>query len=90
MSALYDIIHPTTFWMVVKETQECAGFDDTNHSYSTPSSAIPSGQLLKKVGELNMTHSLETGNALIIYASKQFLKLCDLQWFKVTASAYPK
>ena len=88
MSALYDIIHPTTFWMVVKETQECA--DDTNHSYSTPSSAIPSGQLLKKVGELNMTHSLETGNALIIYASKQFLKLCDLQWFKVTASAYLK
>ena len=47
-SALYDIIHPTKFLMVVKETQECAGFDDTNHSYSTPSSAIPSGQILKK------------------------------------------
>jgi len=45
--------------MVVKETKKCAGFDDTNHYYSTPS-VIPSGQLLKKVGELNMAHSLET------------------------------
>ena len=87
-SELHDFIHPTKFRLVVDAAQGCAGFDDTSHSYSTPSSAIRSGQLLKKVAQLNMAHALEMGNTATVDASTQFLKLCDLQWSEVAASAH--
>ena len=75
--------------MVVDAAQHCAGFDSRRHSYTTsPSSAIRSGQLMRKVAQLNMTHALETGDTATVDASTNFLKLCDIQWSEVTASAY--
>ena len=73
---------------VVDAAQHCAGFDSRRHSYTSPSSAILSGQLLKKVAQLNMTHALETGDTATVDTSTNFLKLCELQWSEVTASAH--
>ena len=83
-----DFIHPTKFRMIVDAAQHCAGFDSRRHSYTSPSSAIRSGQLLKKIAQLNMTHALETGDTATVDASTNFLTLCDLQWSEVTASAH--
>ena len=85
---LRDFIHPTKLRMVVDAAQHCAGFDSRRHSYTSPSSAIRSGQLLKKIAQLNMTHALETGDTATVDASTNFLKLCELQWSEVTASAH--
>ena len=85
---LRDFIHPTKFRMVVDAAQHCAGFDSRRHSYTSPSSAIRSGQLLKKVAQLNMTRALETGDTATVDTSTNFLKLCEMQWSEVTASAH--
>ena len=87
-SELHDFIHPTKFRMVVDAAQVCAGFDDASHSYLAPSNAIRSGQLLKKVAQLIVAHALEMANPTTVDASTQFLKLCDLQWSEVVASAH--
>ncbi|KAI0208562.1 hypothetical protein LSAT2_006762, partial [Lamellibrachia satsuma] len=72
--------------MVVDAAQQCAGFDEVNHTYDMPSQAIKSGQLLKKVGDVKLSQALERDTEAV-EASMQFLKLCALQWSEVSATA---
>lgn len=85
---MYHFVHLTKFRMVVEAAQECAGFDEVNHTYSTPSQAIKSGQLMKKIAELKMTQALERGEIEVADSCGQFLKLCDLQWSELSTTAH--
>ena len=87
-ASLCDFVQPSMFREVVDAARECAGFDSARHAYRAPSSAIRSGQLMKKVATLNMTRALEIGDTKVVDASTGFLKLCDLQWSEVSTSAH--
>ena len=66
--------------MVVDAGQQFADFDEVNHTYDMASQTIKSGQLLKKVAEVKLSQALERED-------RQFLKLCELQWSEVSATA---
>jgi len=80
MATIYDYITPTSFWAVVEAAQNCAGIQGSGSSYLTPSYALKSGGLIRRLAEIKQGQALEKGDATTAESCVQFLKLCDINW----------
>jgi len=87
LDTMTDFIDPTKFEMIAEAAQECAGFNDTNHEFSAPSTAIKCGQLIKKIAEIKETKLLQAGDSAGAELCVQFAKVCERQWSVVSAVA---
>ena len=82
---MFDFLQPRKFQDVAKAAQACAGFDEINHSYSKPSSAIR--QVIKNLAEIKLQQALEDGDSLSAEESREFMSLCEMRWTELSTTA---
>ena len=58
---------------------KAAGFHEINHSYLKPSSAIRSGQVVKKIAKVKLKQALEDGDAVSAEESSEFMSRMQLR-----------
>ena len=80
LHSMSDFIQPTKFRIVLEAAQQCAGVSDGGGRYQTPSHALKSGGLVRRLAEIKQTQALERGDTVTAEECVQFLKLCDLNW----------
>ena len=80
MPTIYDYITPTSFRAVVEAAQNCAGIQGSGSSYLTPSYALKSGGLIRRLAEIKQGQALEKGDMITAESCVQFVKLCDINW----------
>ena len=57
-----------------------AGFDESKHSYKTPSLAIKIGHSIKKCAWIVKANALEEGDKQSAGKADAFHQLCDFKW----------
>jgi len=70
----------TSFRAVAEAAQKCASIEGSGSSYMTPSYALKSGGLIRRLAEIKQGQALERGDAETVELCVQLLKLCDINW----------
>jgi len=75
-----DFIHPSRFSEVAAAAKHVAGFKDDSSEYRAPSSALRSGNVIRRLAEVKQAEALERCDQEVAERCVEFLKLCQIKW----------
>ena len=78
--SMSEFIIPTKFKTVLQAARHCAGCNDKGSEFQTPSYALKSGGLVRRLAEIKQSQALQKSDTVNAECCVQFLKLVELNW----------